>query len=342
MAKKTLANQSLSQIQMLQTAVKQSDQYTSATITEDIDTSSLDSDAQSRIKTVPDDMLIDDPDNREIYGDLEVEELAEAMRREGFFGLILAYPFEKKYRIESGHRRRYAAKAAGIKNLIIFVTDPPKTNYERIRRLHRPNLHGRKYPPSRLARIATSLYDNYVEESKQKSNDKTSENSIDKEKDNFNKLVASDLEISVQSVYFYKALFKCIPELQELADKGYSYSAISSASRLSTEKQTFIADKITERSLLKPGTVTRPYINELIEKVKLDKELIDVKDNIKSEERVRRVNAHKAITKSIDKLAEVLAQEKMFYKEEDIPAIISSLESIQESINKKLNELNGN
>ena len=43
------------------------------------------------------------------------------MKEYGFQGVILAYPIEGgKYRIESGHRRRLAARKAGIENNTCF------------------------------------------------------------------------------------------------------------------------------------------------------------------------------------------------------------------------------
>ena len=55
-----------------------------------------------------DEQLLDDPENEETYGEYDVQQLAEEMKHAGFQGVILAYPYEDKYMIESGHRRREA------------------------------------------------------------------------------------------------------------------------------------------------------------------------------------------------------------------------------------------
>ncbi|MBM6804652.1 ParB N-terminal domain-containing protein, partial [Mediterraneibacter glycyrrhizinilyticus] len=92
-------------------------------VTQDTNIKDLSEEQKSRLIYLKDDMLLDDPDNMEIYGESDVEALAEDMRKYGFQGVILAYKFGDKYRIESGHRRREAGRKAEIKEYPVFVTD---------------------------------------------------------------------------------------------------------------------------------------------------------------------------------------------------------------------------
>ena len=85
------------------------------------------------IRMVKDENLIDDPNNEETYGEYEIDALAEDMKANGFIGVIFAYPFSKNtegeitYRIEGGHRSRYAGRKAGFKEFPVLPTETPKS-----------------------------------------------------------------------------------------------------------------------------------------------------------------------------------------------------------------------
>ena len=64
-------------------------------VTQDTNIKDLSEEQKSRLIYLKDDMLLDDPDNMEIYGESDVEALAEDMRKYGFQGVILAYKFKK-------------------------------------------------------------------------------------------------------------------------------------------------------------------------------------------------------------------------------------------------------
>ena len=119
-----------------------------------------------KLRFLKDEYLVDDPDNITIYGsEYEIDNLAEVMKEYGFQGVILAYPIEGgKYRIESGHRRRLAARKAGIETIPVLETVPPKTEYERKRRLFGANLLERDKNPIITARVADNLYYTFRDE----------------------------------------------------------------------------------------------------------------------------------------------------------------------------------
>ena len=68
--------------------------------------------AEKRIMSV--DMIDEDRDNREIYGEYETDGLAESIEENGYQGSpIIVYPEKERYTIQSGHRTLEAAKKAG-------------------------------------------------------------------------------------------------------------------------------------------------------------------------------------------------------------------------------------
>ena len=235
MARKTLASQALKKKNTLLNTANQSEKFQKE-ITDETNVAELPEDVKEKILYLDDDMLEDDPFNQEIYGgELEVNLLAESMKTYGFLGIIIAYPHGSKYRIESGHRRRNAARIAAISKYPVLITEPPKTEWERKMRLFLGNLHGRKEKPMILARTAQGLYETHKMEIKHKrENNLLEEGEITA----LNELVAIDMEIDIKSVEKYKMLLKLIPELQEMSDSGdYSWSALTSAATCDGREQ---------------------------------------------------------------------------------------------------------
>ena len=154
-------NQMLKRMTSLRTAAGASGRFRKE-ISEEADISSLTEDQKDHIRYLKDDQLLDDPDNELIYGSDPDEELVDAMRRYGFQGVILAYPTGNgKYMIEAGHRRRSAARKAGLKEYRVYETVPPASDSERRMRLLMSNLHSRKESPMKLAKIAQNLYETH-------------------------------------------------------------------------------------------------------------------------------------------------------------------------------------
>ena len=65
-------------------------------VTQDTNIKDLSEEQESRLIYIKDDMLLDDPDKMEIYGETDVEALAEERRKYGVKGVILGDKFGEK------------------------------------------------------------------------------------------------------------------------------------------------------------------------------------------------------------------------------------------------------
>ena len=299
MARKTLASQALKKKNTLLNTANQSEKFQKE-ITDETNVAELPEDVKEKIL-----YLDDDPFNQEIYGgELEVNLLAESMKTYGFLGIIIAYPHGSKYRIESGHRRRNAARIAEISKYPVLITEPPKTEHKR--------------------------ENNLLEEG---------------EITALNELVAIDMEIDIKSVEKYKMLLKLIPELQEMADSGdYSWSALTTAATLDEQQQKKLEAMIREKTEAEgAANVTRTWIVDISNRLKLEQSLEDVKKaqddaSKKQNTRIRRKNGTKVIMNCAKNLHEVLDKDSLI-KEEEITAVIETLEGLKSSIEMKINAL---
>lgn len=283
-----------------------------------------------------DDQLLDDPENTETYGENDVQTLAEVMRISGFQGVILAYPYEDKYMIESGHRRREAARRAGLEKYRVYVTEPPKFEWERTQRRIRANKHNRPETPMTLAKEAEMLYRSHENEIKyKKENNLLQENEIT----SINELVALDMGINKKSVELYRRLNKLIPELQEMcASKEYAWSAIAMASNMEIEKQKKLYDLIVEKAE-KTGadSVDRKWISDKVDKLKQGIDLDKIERPV--EKQARPKGGEKYICKFAGELKSALECDKKI-KKKDCDKVIDTLEELKKSIEKKIEELN--
>lgn len=289
---------------------------------------------RKKIIYLDDSMLKDDPMNEEINGPLDMEEvnsLAEAIREFGFRGVILAYRVGDKYQIESGHRRRAAARIAGMEKIPVYPTDPPKTQWERRMRLHLGNLHSRKQSPMRTARIAQDLFETYKEVLKQRKEKGIFEKG---EITSANKFAAQQLDMDEKSIEKYRALTKLIPCLQEMADSGeYSWSALSAASTLSEDKQQELANMIIKKTDT-GGSADRSWIMKAI---------AQLKNNAKEKKEPRnRQNRTKNTVKQIVQYSSTLIsslEASTVMNSEEAKEMIGSLENLKSVIDKKLEEI---
>lgn len=341
MARKNLTSQALMKKNTLLNAVGQATQFQKE-ITDETNVRDLPDNVREKVIYLPDDMLIDDPYNQEIYGQLEVEQLSQSMQAYGFIGIILAYPHGGKYRIESGHRRRDAARLAGLKEYPVLVTEAPKTEWERRMRLFLSNLHGRKEKPMVLAKVAQGLYEAHEMEIRDKK-----KRGVLKEGEvtALNELTAMDMELDKKTVEKYRQLLKLIPELQEMADsEQYSWSALTNASTLDERRQKELADMISARTReLGADQVKREWIVKICSQLKLGQnaEAIDAAKQAPEKKpgtRIRRKNGTKIIMSCSKSLHEVLDRDAII-KAEEVPAVIKTLEDLQKSIQAKLEEL---
>lgn len=341
MARRNLADVTLNKSSLLKRTARSVSNYQNE-VTQDTDIKDLSEDQKAKLVYLKDDMLIDDPDNLEIYGESDVEALAEDMKLYGFQGVILAYKYKDKYRIESGHRRREAGRLANISEYPVFVTEEPKSRWERILRLNRANIHGRRYLPMVTARMAQSLFEAHSEEIAYKKEKGLVE---DGEVTGINELVAADLEIDSKTVSKYRALLKLIPQLQEMADDKVAWSALSSAATLNETYQLKLLECINDRYDKEKKYPDRNWILRIVETLKLEQasgiEATGGEENLDDVPKVRsrRKNGTKTVISASKKLREVLDNDAI-YKQEQIPFVIETLENLKTSIEKKLDELN--
>ena len=308
-------------------------------VSEDSDVASMTDEQKRSVLFLSDEDLVDDPFNAAVYRQEPDDDLVRAMKEYGFRGVILAYPLpDGKYMIESGHRRREAARKAGIKELPVFVTDPPESESARIIRLHLGNLHGRKLPPTVSAALAQSLYDAHAKELDEK---KRNGRLKDGEETRLNVLVASDMEVSDANVERLRALLKLIPELRTLADSGnLSWSELSTASVLDEPHQRELLRVITEKAEKSGyGPITRDWLKREIKILKAD---MAGETKIAEREKDRRERrypyAARTVAKSACSVTEMLSDMRTPAGDE-IPALISALEGLRSAAEAKLSEL---
>lgn len=301
--------------------------------------------------------LIEDPDNLRIYGDYNSGGLSEAIIKDGFTEAIVAYPYNGKYRVQSGHRRLSAAKKANLSKVHVIVVKAPTSDSERIRRLIASNLHERKITPMIIAREAKELMDiNRKELSKL--SEKVSEGEV-------HELTAKDLELSVSHLSKYLSLLELTPKLQRVINnEEISWSALIGAKKLTTAQQESLAtwislnptatrndivERIDYMSHLKlfddeeyeeKRSKTKELLNGIWEEEAKLKEKIDKENNTEHKADVpkKKINGAIRIKKSSDLLKECLSENARFKKKE-IPNVIKELNSMKEMIDKKISEL---
>lgn len=221
-----------------------------------------------------------DPLNVEAYGEIsfndpDIINLSEEMKTRGFFGTIVVYPLnDGTYRIESGHRRYYAAVLAGFNELPFSVSDPPVTDLDRRQRLDRWNDHIRTNNPLLFARRAQFKFKTYEAINKEnKAKGLPTYPILDR--------VAKELDVSVSNVTKYKMLLNLIPELQNLISSGnYNWAAMATASQLTPPQQRLLYDKIIRESkLFTESHITGAWINREVDQIKR----IILSDDVKHE-----------------------------------------------------------
>jgi len=335
---KTLPNQAMKRMNSISQLAKKSQDFKQE-IREAESVSDLPDYIRDNIKMVNDDMLQDDPYNQEVYGENEVEELAQVIKIYGFRGFIVAYPFEGKYRIEQGHRRRDAGRRAGLTEFPTIIVEPPKNEWERRINLFMSNLNTRKDKPMIIARVAQGIYeaqDMRIKELKEKGELPEGENT------KLNELTAELMGLDSTSIELYRRLLKLIPELQELADDDrYAWSAIAYASNMDKTYQNKLYAAIMEKTD-KDGAdaVTKAWIKKNIQNLKLEEKSGKIAEVVTSEKpaRVRRKDGTKIIMNCTKSLKEVLENDAII-RDNEVETVVKTLKGLQKSIEKKLAEL---
>lgn len=295
--------------------------------------------------------LIDDPENQEIYQNDDVEGLAKAMEEGGMFGVILAYPYEGGYRIESGHRRKQAAIKAGLTKVNVFVTDPPKDEIERKKRLVRANLHLRNYSPMTYAREAEYLYTTFVKE-----NQKLAEEGLASKMSPIEK-VAEYLEVSTSLVSRYRKLIKLPEKLQKLLEEypNLPWNALSDGEILNETQADMLYKRIQSEIKLHGETaVTAKFVKDEIiqchrfkgvaesfDRESLAKYQMDNSEltEQKRKTRIRRLNGATSIHKGCSLIFESLDPSLSYIKEIQQEAVLDDLKNLSKYLQEKITEI---
>lgn len=90
---------------------------------------------RAQVAWVPIDRVIPNPLNPRRNDAVKSEEMRDIILRRGWEIPITAYKKGNIYVILAGHRRRFAAKVAGIKEVPVFEVEPPKNHQEEIERI---------------------------------------------------------------------------------------------------------------------------------------------------------------------------------------------------------------
>lgn len=277
--------------------------------------------------------LVEDEENEQLCGEItqeSVDSLALDIKNDGFKGIILAYPIEDGlYRIESGHKRVRAAKKAGLTELPVIITNPPKTDSERRYRLISMNLHTRENPkPTDTARRAASLIEAIIDIKKENGE---SIGILDAQS-----IAAKQLECSEKSIEKYRQLLKLTPNLQKLADDGVSWSALTSASSLPADKQdllaTFINNEVTNSGV---ENISRTWIIKRIQNMK--NQMIE-EETVTPRIAVKRRDGAKLIAKCAKEFEDIIGGNVIIHEKNKKEAV-ENLKSIRAAIDKKLSEL---
>ena len=300
------------------------------------DVSKLESEDKDRIIYLSDSDLLDDPENNELYGPSDVAALSETIKLYGFQGVILAYPYEGKYRIESGHKRREAGRMAGVTRFPVYPTQPPKNDFERSQRLIMANLHYRKDKPTTVGKIAQKLFEIHQQETQINK----AAGFITGTPPRANELVAMDLEMDISSVEKYRRLLKLVPSLQELADSGWCpWAELSTASALTDERQEALQKIIMERYRREgEDSVTQKWLHIQIEAQKRVMEgEAPYAYAARAQRSGRRPDAAKAVRKGIAAIKEAIELDTVAKSE--IPSMIRDLEDLKQEIDQKIVKL---
>ena len=344
------AKQNLRRSSTMAMVAQRSEKY-SSDITQDMNTDDLTESQRVRLRFLRDQDLVDDPDNITVYGsEYQIDNLAEVMKEYGFQGVILAYPIEGgKYRIESGHRRRLAARKAGIETIPVLETVPPKTEYERKRRLFGANLLERDKNPIITARVADNLYYTFRDEYEYKKENDL----LDKDEDgnliesgDIIKKVSAFMGLDVRTITKYRTLLKLIPKLLEMAaSKEYSWTELTDAVTLSDQKQEELVCDIQNE----PEPVTKTWIIKKCRELKQEEIENDQKKKAQEIEQtnipkskatgyIKPKVATKKIKKYSSELTEVLKDEYVI-PEKDLEQTINELEDLSKIISEKIEVL---
>lgn len=204
--------------------------------------------------------IVPNEDNDKVFSMSEIKELADTIKKEGFYGGIEVYkiPGKDKFEISSGHRRFEAMKLLKKKTIPCIVSEYP-SEYKRGIKMLASNIRSRKLSPLDMARAIE-----YYKELCKKEGIKG----------DFKELASEFFHMSPIQIYRHQCLLRLIPELQNMAnDPQFPYSAFREAATLSENGQRQLYNELSyflavNDSEEKEYKLTRARIEQLIGNIK--------------------------------------------------------------------------
>ena len=259
------------------------------------------------------DLIDPNPDNDELNGADDIEPLADAMKEDGFLGvLIVIKKDDGRYEISWGHRRYLSLKKNGEKSARCIVLEN-KNDVDRAKLLLRGNMNERNVTPLIMAKRLQYYIDHVFKPLKMPGRARDG--------------AAKFFGISTANAHRYLCLLKMSNDLQSLAkDKEFPFTGIATAVNLKTEQQEQLYIWIME--------YYRAHDNNYPIKMHMEMKIKELQDGSRKEQPVSTMNTA-FIDKSIFKIEKSLASfQDNIIEFKDRDKVINSINQIEEYISK--------
>lgn len=271
---------------------------------------------EQKIYNISLDLIDENPENEKIFSMENIEDLAQAIKEDGFHGAIeVRLKDNERFEILSGHRRYRAMQLLGNKSIPAIIIDS-KDDLKIATLLLRSNINNRDMTPLDYARAIQFYIDNIQPHVKYEG----------RSRDN----IAQYFHMSSSMIHRYMAITKVIPELQVMANsKEFPFSAFASAATLSEEQQKELYQKINEFMQANEGvSIKRDTIESMIRRIKsktMDEE--HIKKNIYLEDYIYKAKVQ---------LEKIKVSDKIINDKEMTNIYLNELEDMIKEIREKL------
>lgn len=155
---------------------------------------------EEEMKQIPPDQLIPDPDNQDLFRNIEGEDFEQLKASIEEIGMIEPIIADPNLRIICGHQRWRAALAVGLSSVPVILRSVGEEESRTIMTIEE-NIHRRQLQPSEMARAVKKLTEL-------------------KERKNKVREIAREIGLSQSQLYAYRDLSRLIPEISVLLDHG--------------------------------------------------------------------------------------------------------------------------
>lgn len=155
---------------------------------------------EEEMKRIPPDQLIPDPDNQDLFRNIEGEDFEQLKASIEEIGMIEPIIADPNLRIICGHQRWRAALALGLSSVPVILRPVGEEETRAIMTIEE-NIHRRQLQPSEMARAVKKLTEL-------------------KERKNKVREIAKEIGLSQSQLYAYRDLSRLIPEISVLLDHG--------------------------------------------------------------------------------------------------------------------------